>query len=163
MIFHDRSIQLSISLSPDEHCKQYKQILLEKLILEYEKKAFEKFGIIDKVLEIEEILYEEMMRIVPTVHFLLQTRVQTYSPTQNDVLTLKISKILPCGIYIQENCFRALLSAPIGLEKIDKDLRFFHPRKKIYLQAGDDITFQIDSIRFEKNSFHCLGTILQDH
>jgi len=162
MIFHDQLIQLSISLAPHEHCKDYKEILMEKLITQYEKKAFEKFGIIDKILEIEEILYEEMMRIVPTVHFLLQTRVKTYFPSQGDVLTLKISKILPCGIYLQENCFRALLSIPIGfdLQKVDKDLQFYHPKRKISLGVGDDVTFSIDSIRFEKSSFHCLGNVL---
>ena len=58
MKFENAIIQLSIILDCSEKTREYKQLLLSKLKDQYEKKAFEKYGIIDTILGIDSIHYE---------------------------------------------------------------------------------------------------------
>lgn len=154
---------MTVYLLPHEQRKNFKTILLEKLKAQYEKKAFEYYGIIESILSIDEISHEEMMKIVPTVHFRLKANVITYVPRLEDVLTMPITKILSCGIYIEDNCFRVLLSRfPSGYtaQKQDSEFILSHDVSSKTITRGTLIQFKLLSIRFEKNSFHCLGDII---
>lgn len=154
---------MTVYLLPHEQRNNFRTILLEKLKSQYEKKAFEYYGIIENIINIEEISHEEMMKIVPTVHFRLKANVITYVPTLEDVLTMPITKILSCGIYIEDNCFRVLLSRfPSGYtaQKHESGIILSHDVSSTTIKAGTSIQFKLLSIRFEKNSFHCLGDII---
>ena len=159
MNFSEKVISLTISLLPREQNTEYQSVIISKLREEYEKKAFENYGIIDKIISIEKITHEEMMQIIPTVHFIIDTKVKLYFPKIKDKLTLPISKILSCGIFFETECFRALVpSMPPSyfLEKTGNTLQFRNTKLERVLKENDLLSFQITNIRFEKNSFHCL-------
>ena len=105
------------------------------------------------------IIKEEMMKIIPTVQFLLETSVELYYPMTDDIIQMKISKILTCGIFLQESCFRVLLPVLPMEYEISKEHSLFFEHKVTgeRLQENDTIELKITSVRFEKNSFHCLG------
>lgn len=163
MNFSEKVISLTISLLPREQNTEYQSVMISKLREEYEKKAFENFGIIDKVISIEKITHEEMMQIIPTVHFIIDTKVKLYLPKVEDQLTLPISKILSCGIFLETDCFRALVSSMPSsycLEKTGNSLQFRNKNLGKILKENDLLSFVIKNIRFEKNSFHCLVDIV---
>ena len=164
MIFEEKIIRLSVDLNSEEQCREYKHLLLEKLKKNYEKRAFEKYGIINKVYEISDIYYEEMMKTIPNIFFLIDTLVETYFPKKGDVINIEINKILTCGIYLEKECFRILIpSLPESYKlKKDKELYFYDEIKKKEYRIGDRIEFEISDVRFERTGFHCLGKIKED-
>lgn len=164
MEFYEKIISLSIFLLPSEQKKNYKEILLEKLKVEYEKKAFQKYGIINSVKNIESISYEIMMRIVPTVHFVLDAKVELYFPKVNDVLTLPISKILSCGIFFEQNCFRVLITnlpRNFILTKHNNNCVYKDSTNNEIIEINNLIKIRIVGIRFEKTNFHCLAEFVE--
>lgn len=159
MIYREKNINLSVQLLPNEQSRNYMDVLFKKLVEQYETKAFEKYGIIHKINRINKIIKEEMMKIIPTVQFLLETSVELYYPMTDDIIQMKISKILTCGIFLQESCFRVLLPVLPMEYEISKEQSLFFEHKVTgeRLQENDTIELKITSVRFEKNSFHCLG------
>ena len=75
---------------------------------------------------------------------------------------MKISKILTCGVFLQESCFRVLIPVLPMEYEISKEQSLFFQHKETgeRLNENDTIELQITSVRFEKNSFHCLGSFL---
>ena len=162
MKFTESIIKLSVILKCDEQNKDYLSLLKKKLIMEYEKKAFEKYGIIDEILDIESVHYEELMKTQPSVYFIINTRVRIYYPTKDDIIKVQIYKILNYGIYIQKDSFRVLiptLPPSFTLHKENGHLIYKNDTKTI--QAEDEITIQLTEIRFEKHGFHCLANLLE--
>jgi DNA-directed RNA polymerase subunit E'/Rpb7 len=150
MKFIISTIKLRIILKCDEQSKNYKSLLKQKLKDEYEKKAFEKYGIIDEIIDIESIHHEELMRTSPCVYFIINTKVSIYYPKKDDIITIPIYKILNYGIYIQKDSFRVLI--PNSSKENAIDYKNF--------QVGQNITIQLTEIRFEKQGFHCLANII---
>ena len=165
MNFYDHTIALTISLLPNEQSSCYKDVILSKLRKEYEKKAFEKIGIIDSIISIDSIKHEEMMEIVPIVQFIVDTKVRLYFPKVNDTLLLPINKILTCGIFLEIPCLRALIpTAPSNytLEKKNNHFQYTHKSTGAILKEKDILKVIVKTIRFEKNSFHCIVNFITD-
>lgn len=161
MFFEKKIIRLSVYLESHEQCKEYKSLLLKKLKENYEKKAFEKHGIINLILSIDKIHYEEMMKTVPTIYFLIDTVVETYFPKKDDIIDLKISKILNYGIFLECDSFRVLIPSIPPSYQLEKDKDFFYKTDKGFIRVGDNIEFKITDVRFEKAGFHCLAKLLE--
>lgn len=161
MLFEKKTIRLSVYLESHEQCKEYKSLLLKKLKEYYEKKAFEKYGIINTVLSIENIHYEEMMKTNPTIYFLTDTVVETYFPKKEDIIKLEITKILSYGIFLERSSFRVLIPSVPSSYKLEKDIDFFYKTNKGDIKIGDEIEFVITDVRFEKAGFHCLAKIIE--
>jgi DNA-directed RNA polymerase subunit E'/Rpb7 len=165
MDFYDHTIPLTISLLPDEQNSCYKDVILSKLRKEYEKKAFEKIGIIDSIMSIESIKHEEMMEIIPIVQFIVDTRVRLYFPKVKDTLLLPINKILSCGIFLEVPCLRALVpTVPSNytLEKKNNNFQYINKNTGVILKEKDILKVIVKTIRFEKNSFHCIVDFFTD-
>ena len=161
MLFEKKIIRLSVYLNSHELCREYKSLLLKKLKENYEKKAFEKYGIIDKIISIESIYFEEMMKTNPNIYFLINTNVETYFPVKDDEIELEISKILSYGIYLERECFHILIpSLPKSFE-LKKDSQLYYSSNGQNIRVGDKIKFSISSVRYEKSGFHCLGKIIE--
>lgn len=150
MKFITSTIKLRIILKCEEQSKNYKCLLKQKLKEEYEKKAFEKYGIIDEIIDIESIHHEELMRTTPCVYFIINTKVSIYYPKKDDIIIVPIYKILTYGIYIQKDSFRVLIP------NSSKENSFDYKNLKV----GQDIKIQLTEIRFEKQGFHCLANII---
>lgn len=161
MLFENKIIRLSVYLESHEQCREYKLLLLNKLKENYEKKAFEKYGIINKIVSIDNIYYEEMMKTNPNIYFLIDTNVETYFPKKDDEIELEISKILTYGIYLERECFHILIpSLPPSFE-LKKDKELYYISKGEELRVGDKLRFIISNVRYEKSGFHCLGKIIE--
>lgn len=161
MFFEKKIIRLSVYLESYEHCKEYKSLLLKKLKENYEKKAFEKHGIINSIISIDNIYYQEMMKINPTIYFLVDTVVETYFPKKDDIINLKISKILNYGIFLECDSFRVLIPSIPSSYQLEKDKDFYYKTEKGSIHIGDEIKFKITDVRFEKAGFHCLAKLLE--
>lgn len=161
MIFKKKIIRLSVYLESHEQCKEYKSLLLQKLKKNYEKKAFEKYGIINSVESIDKIYYEEMMKTVPTIFFIIDTVVETYFPKKDDKIKLEITKILNYGIFLECSSFRVLIPSLPSTFSLEKDHDYYYKKKDGIIKVGDEIEFIITDVRFEKAGFHCLAKILE--
>lgn len=161
MILKDRDFSFKIVLSPHELNGNYKSILLEKLRNEYEGKAIENYGLIQKVKNIVEIQEEKIMDPIPNVFFKVKACISSYIPVANDVITMTIEKIIPYGIFLQMDFFRVL----IPLSNLDENVRIdvknsalVVKNEKQYKQEMD-IQIQLQEIRFEKNGYNCLAKV----
>ena len=161
MIFRDRDFSFKIVLCPHELNGNYKSILLEKLRNEYEEKAMENYGLIQKVKKITEIQEEKIMDPIPNVFFCVRACICSYIPVPNDIITMTIEKIIPYGIFLQMDFFRVL----IPLSNLDENVRIdvknsalVVKNEKQYKQDMD-IQIQLQEIRFEKNGYNCLAKV----
>ena len=161
MIFEKKVIRLSVYLESHEQCKGYKTLLLHKLRENYEKKAFEKYGIINSIISIEKIHYEEMMKTNPTIYFLIDTLVETYYPKKEDKIKLEISKILNFGIFLECDSFRVLIPSVPSFYKLEREKELYYKTENGTINIGDKIEFLITDVRFEKAGFHCLAKIVE--
>ena len=161
MIFEEKIIRLSVYLESNEQCKEYKSLLLKKLKENYEKKAFEKYGIINSVSSIHKICYEEMMKTNPIIYFLIDTVVETYFPQKEDKIKLEISKILNYGIFLERSSFRVLIPSLPSSYKLEKDNELYYKYEDKKIRMGDTIEFIITDVRFEKAGFHCLAKLIE--
>ena len=161
MLFENKIIRLSVYLESHEQCKEYKSLLLKKLKDNYERKAFEKYGIINKVLSIESIYYEEMMKTNPNIFFIVNTNVEIYFPLKDDKIELEISKILTYGIYLERECFHILIPSLPKSYDLKKDKELYYISNGEDIRVGSKLEFIISSVRYEKSGFHCLGKIIE--
>jgi DNA-directed RNA polymerase subunit E'/Rpb7 len=162
MKFVKSTIQLYVILNCDELGSDYLCLLKKKLKDEYEKKAFEKYGIIDEIIEIDSIHYEELMKIQPCIYFILNTIVSIYYPEKNDIITVSVHKILNYGIYIQKDSFRVLIpNVPSSYKIIKEKNDLVYVNDKNVIKANSEITIQLTEIRFEKQGFHCLANLIE--
>lgn len=161
MIFEKKVIRLSVYLESHEQCKEYKVLLLKKLRENYEKKAFEKYGIINSIISIDKIYYEEMMKTTPTIYFLIDTVIETYYPKKEDIIKLKINKILNFGIFLECDSFRVLIPTVPSSYQLEKEKDFYYKTERGNINIGDEIEFIITDVRFEKGGFHCLAKIVE--
>lgn len=161
MKFEEKIIRLSIYLESHEQCKEYKSLLLQKLKENYEKKAFEKYGIINSIISMDKIYYEEMMKTTPTIYFLIDTKVETYFPKKEDKIELEITKILNYGIFLECSSFRVLIPSVPSSYELKKDDELYYKNKDKIIKIGSKIEFIITDVRFEKAGFHCLAKIVE--
>lgn len=161
MKFEEKIIRLSIYLESHEQCKEYKSLLLKKLKENYEKKAFEKYGIINSIISMDKIYYEEMMKTNPTIYFLIDTKVETYFPKKEDKIELEITKILNYGIFLECFSFRVLIPSVPSSYELKRDNELYYKNKDKIIKIGSKIEFIITDVRFEKAGFHCLAKIVE--
>lgn len=164
MIFTETIFKLPIILRCDEHNKNYLTTIKNKLKCEYEKKAFETFGIIDEIKEIVDIHHEELMTVQPSVHFIVNTLVKTYYPKKNDVINVEIYKILKYGIYIQKDSFRVLIPIQADKHQVQEENgELIFQTNSRTIRPKDEITIQLVDIRYENTGFNCLANLFNDN
>jgi DNA-directed RNA polymerase subunit E'/Rpb7 len=163
MKFIESVIKLSTILNCNEQNKDYLSTIKKKLDLEYGKKAFEKYGIIDEIIEIKSIHYEELMNTQPSVYFIVNTLVRTYYPKKDDIITVEIYKILSYGIYIQKESFRVLIpTLPPSYKIYKEDGNLVYKSDHKTIKTNDTICIQLTDIRYEKQGFHCLAVLCEN-
>ncbi len=161
MIFEDNEFSFKIVLTPNDLNGNYKKLLVEKLKNEYEGKAVENYGLIKSVKRIIRIEDEKIMDPIPNVFFLVRACVSSYIPRQNDIITMIIEKIIPYGIFLQMDFFRVL----IPLSNLDENVRIdvqnsaVVVKNKEHYKERNEISIQLQEIRFEKNGYNCLAKV----
>lgn len=156
-------IVVNISLLPFYMDASYKLHILEKVRSTYEGKAFRTFGIVLKVERLVSILKEEIMTMDGMLSFLVNVEILSYMPRVEDELDVKIDKILPHGIFITDKNLRIFL--PITLcphYSIEKDFTSVYAQNKNTMKIfrkDSMISVRLMEIRFENDSFSCIGTL----
>lgn len=161
MLFSDKLFDFQIILSPEDLNYNYKEILLKKLKEEYEGKAVENYGFIEKVKKIVKIEEEKIMDPIPNGFFIVKTCVASYIPSQNDIITMQIGKIIPYGIFLQKPFFRVLIPISNFDENVRIDIQeaaLVVKETQIYKQ-NMEISIQLQEIRFEKDGYNCLAKV----
>lgn len=168
MTIRERSVLQSIiirfCLSPQYLDKNYKSHLLRFIKEKYENKSFKEYGYILEVVELKNILKEEIMSMIPNVFFMIDIVIRVYKPMVGDKLDVVIDKMFPHGIFMMEDKIRILI--PINLcpgFQIEKDFSSFYlaelSTKKIY-RKGEHLKVELVEVRFEKDGFSCIGSIV---
>lgn len=161
MIFKQHLFHFKIILTPEELTKDFESILLQKVKDEYEGKAVENYGIIkivEKIIKIEE---ERIMDPIPNVLFKIKVVVKSYIPMKDDIIIMKIEKIIPYGIFLQMDSFRVL----IPISNLDENVRIDVGKSAIILKENQefkkdmDLQIQLQEIRYEKNGYNCLAKV----
>lgn len=141
MKFIDSNIIVDLTLqSSDLKCNML-SIINSKLREQYEKKAFE-FGIVKKINKINTILKEQITNINANLYIVLEINVKIYVPQIYDKIEMKIKKILPYGIYLEIDPFVKCLISTEDVQNFTID---------------DKINVILSDIRFDSDSFHCIG------
>uniref|UniRef100_A0A6C0IEC2 RNA polymerase Rpb7-like N-terminal domain-containing protein n=1 Tax=viral metagenome TaxID=1070528 RepID=A0A6C0IEC2_9ZZZZ len=159
-----QKINLRFCLAPEYFDADYKDHLLNSIREKYENKSFKEYGYILEIQEIERILNEEIMSMVPNVFFMVQVRALLYLPRVGDRLEVQIDKIFHHGIFIMENKIRILIPIALSTEyEVQKDFSSFYllntQTHKTY-RKDDRLHVELVEVRFEKDGFSCIASIV---
>ena len=147
MKFMDKDIIVDITI-PSYNLKGNILSVIESTIRKkYENKAFE-FGIIQKIIKVKKILKEQITNIDANLYLVIEMNVSIYVPHVYDILEMKVKKILSYGIYLELPFIKCLIS-------IENDIT-----KNIPLEMDQVIKVKLSDIRFDTNSFHCIGKLV---
>lgn len=113
----------------------------------YENKAFE-FGIIQKIIKVKKILKEQITNIDANLYLVIEMNVSIYSPSVYDIIEMKVKKILSYGIYLELPFIKCLIS-------LENDTT-----KNTPLEMDQVIKVKLSDIRFDTDSFHCIGKLV---
>ena len=161
MIFKEHIFHFKIILTPEELTKDFKSILLQKVKEEYEGKAIENYGLIKSVEKIIKIEEERILDPVPNVLFHIKVGVISYIPIKDDIIDMKIEKIIPYGIFLQMESFRVL----IPISNLDQNVRIDVGKSAIIIKEKEEykkdmnLQIQLQEIRYEKNGYNCLAKV----
>lgn len=144
MKFYENVIDVDLCVDSSNICSEMNTYIISLLKKEYESKAFEKIGIIDKILSIHKLSNVQISNMNGNIDITFNILVLSYLPKIYDRIKIPIKKILPCGIFLEQPNIKVLIS--------DYD------KSKNY-NLGDNIEIVLTDIRFEKDSFHCLASI----
>lgn len=148
MQFYKNFIDVELCVPSSKISSDMREYIITLLKNEYEKKAFEKFGIINQIIKIMELTKIDVSNIEGNLNLNFKLLVESYVPKIYDEIKIPIKKILSCGIFLEEPNIKILVS--------DYD-------KTKILKEGDNILIVLTDIRFEKDSFHCLANIHEEN
>lgn len=161
MIFKEHIFHFKIILTPEELTKDFKCILLKKVKEEYEGKAIENYGLIKSVERIVKIEEERILDPIPNVLFHIKVAVISYIPIKDDIINMKIEKIISYGIFLQMQSFRVL----IPLSNLDENVRIDIGKSAVIVKEKQefkkdmDLQIKLQEIRYEKNGYNCLAKV----
>lgn len=147
MKFMDKDIIVDITI-PSYNLKGNILSVIESTVRKkYENKAFE-FGIIQKIIKVKKILKEQITNIDANLYLVIEMNVSIYVPHVYDIIEMKVKKILSYGIYLELPFIKCLIS-------LENDTT-----KNTPLEMDQVIKVKLSDIRFDTNSFHCIGKLL---
>lgn len=142
MNFTTSLIQVDLTIPCDEMTLGLQKIIQNHLEKKYQNKAFETYGVIRKINKINKLIYHHISNIEGNLFMVYEIEVEHYIPQIYDTITLPIKKKLSCGLFLEEEHFKILVS------QVDSDY-----------QENKLIPVTLTDIRFEKDAFHCLAKI----
>lgn len=146
MKFEISSIQVELYVPANQFSQHLETYIIQHLKDKYENNAFEKFGLIHKIISIEKILTHEISNLEGNLYLLLQIQVENYLPKIYDHIQVPIKKILPCGsIFLELQNLKILISNSFSNQF----------QKQYQINQVENVI--LTDIRFEKDSFHCLA------
>jgi DNA-directed RNA polymerase subunit E'/Rpb7 len=164
-LFKDAILETRVCLVPEELDKNYQDKLLEKVKFQFEKTCLKNIGYIDQVIDINEYIHEEIMKMVPDVFFLLKVKVKSFIPHIGDQVNMNVDFVFNHGVFGGFEKIKILV--PIQMCETEWNVQqdftglFLVNKKdpKLTIKKGNSITTELNKIRFEKDNFSCLAKI----
>lgn len=145
MLFKTSIIEVDLTIPFHEIKENLDFIIKKELQKQYENKAFEDFGIIKKVKKINKLLFQKIT-FTGQLFFIYEIEVENFIPKKDDIIEIRIKKILPCGIFLEEEHLKVLVSMDTMIDS--------------QLKINDMIQIRLKDIRYEKDAFHSLGELI---
>lgn len=140
--FEETDVEVELSINSKD-MKHIGFTIESQLKGKFEKKAFANIGIIDKILSIQSIYNESISNLGSCdIQCNARLRLLRYLPKRGDSIDIKIQKVLPYGIYMQEGETMKILL------KKKKDHEYME---------GGFVNVHLTDVRFEKDGFMCLA------
>lgn len=163
-LFKNQIINIRLYLEPKQLNKNYQETLYDLVCDKIEKKCKKNYGYINKVISIKECVYEEIMKMIPNVYFLMQVNIETYMPSIGDKIKINIEFIFNHGIFGSFEKIKVLI--PIQncsnyslKQEFSQLILANNKNQKNIIKKDDIIEIEITNVRFEKENFSCLGKI----
>ena len=158
-------MNVRICLSPEELNCDFETHLLKLIKGKYEKTCMKSIGYIYEIISIKKIMYEEIMKMVPNVMFVINVKVKSYLPEANDEIELKVNQIFQHGIFGSIDKIKVLI--PIQncgdyIVEQDKKSEYYLIHKTVktkQIKMNDRIHAQLKKIRYEKDTYSCLAKL----
>ena len=148
MNFIDKDIIVDLTI-PSSKLKGHILSTIDRAVREkYENKAFE-FGIIKKIIKVKNVLKEQITNIDANLYLVIEMNVSIYVPQIYDMIEMRVKKILSYGLYLEVPFVKCLISYE-GTET---------PNTKM-IEIDQLIKVKLCDIRFDTESFHCIGKLL---
>ena len=144
MAFQEKKLSLSLHLQPRELKDELFPLITNKVKWIYEHKCIKDIGYIKKIKEINKIKSDEIRYIDVSLYIILEVVAEVYTPKELDTLSMSIKKILPYGLFLEEN-----------EKKIKALLREDTNNNRNY-NVDDQINVQISAVRFENKGYQAL-------
>ena len=144
MAFQEKKLSLSLHLQPRELKDELFPLITNKVKWIYEHKCIKDIGYIKKIKEINKIKSDEIRYIDVSLYIILEVVAEVYTPKELDTISMTIKKILPYGLFLEEN-----------EKKIKALLREDTNNNRNY-NVDDQINVQISAVRFENKGYQAL-------
>lgn len=149
MNFIDKDIIVDITI-PSSKLKGHILSAIDIAVREkYENKAFE-FGIIKKIIKVKNVLKEQITNIDANLYLVMEMNVSIYVPQIYDIIEMRVKKILSYGLYLEVPFVKCLISFEEGTETTNTKM----------IEIDQLIKVKLCDIRFDTESFHCIGKLL---
>lgn len=150
-------------LIPSQLSINYKEILLENIKNQWEHICHPKIGYIFKIIEIEKIIHEKIMRIIPNVQFTIKVKVESYYPKIGDHIPIKIHLIFNNGIFGYFHKLRILIPYNHNINNLNWSIKqdfsgiFIHHQDNWNARQNETIIVELKQTRYEKDTFSCIA------
>lgn len=160
-----RNVRLEVILSPSDLQYNVNNILMKKIKSKMLDNAFEQYGIVKKIDNIDRIFHQQITENSMAILTVVDVTLYSYLPKVGDVISYPIKKIFNYGIYFVDAELRILiplstLPENFHLQKQDQDYYLSNESKTI--RSNDVVELEIVDVRFEKNGFSCIAKLLQN-
>lgn len=129
-------------------------------ILKSTKICSESIGIVTEIQKIQKIQSISISQVTKFPVFRINFMANVVLPQKNVITESKITMIFQQGIFLESDHVKFLV--PVSeLEGYEySELTNFFYRGDIILKVGDIINIKIIDIKYEKNSFNCIATLI---
>lgn len=160
-----KTMQKRVCLEPKHLSSDYREKIKQDIIEKYENTCVKEVGYISKIIDIQKIIHDKVMNMIPFVFFLVEVQVLSYLPELNDIIDIKINFIFNHGIFGYYEKIKILIPMQaceewmIHQKNQNETILIYKNDPKITLKKDDNIKVLVKNIRFEKDNFSCIGKI----
>ena len=129
-------------------------------ILKNTKICSESIGIVTEIQKILKIQSISISQVTKFPIFRVQFMASVILPEKNIITESRITMIFQQGIFLESDYVKFLIPVSELGGYVFNDFSNFFYRDDIILKVGDIINIKILDIKYEKNSFNCIATLI---
>lgn len=159
-----KEIEKSICIEPEFLNQDIKQHLLEKARTTWVGKCTKEDGYILKIHSIKKIVNNHISPSTTSIIFELLLKAEVIKPEIDMVFEAKVNMIVSKGIFVcADEKINIFISVVDNYEFDEGNNTYVNvENKNIKIKPGDKVNVKITAIRYEKNSFKCIGELKEE-